>query len=174
MAVTDAGKLPFIDKSFEVVLLRHVLEHLPQWLMQQALSEAMRVARRAVVVDFYIPTTTTKPSSTERVGDNFLETRWAASDIKEPIAAAGWSLEARLNLKNGGEIDEVWIVAPPVEMSAESGTRPKVSIIMPTYRRSHTLFRTVQSIRAQTYSNWELIIIDNEGKADYRFERSAH
>ena len=169
IAVTDAGKLPFADKSFEVVLLRHVLEHLPQWLMQQALGEAMRVARRAVVVDFYIPTTTTKASSTERVGDNFLETRWAASDVKEPIAAAGWSVEARLNLKNGGELDEIWIVAPPVATSAESGIRPRISIIMPTYRRSHTLFRTVESIRAQTYQNWELIIVDNDGSADYRF-----
>ena len=169
IAVTDAGKLPFVDKSFEVVLLRHVLEHLPQWLMQQALSEAMRVSRRAVVVDFYIPTTT-KSSSTDRVGDNFLETRWAAADIMEPIATAGWSVEARLNFKNGGEIDELWIVAPPALTSEELSSRPRVSIVMPTYRRSHTLFRTVQSIRAQTYSNWELIIIDNEGSADYRFK----
>jgi glycosyltransferase involved in cell wall biosynthesis len=169
IAVTDAGKLPFADNCFEVVLLRHVLEHLPQWLMEQALSEAMRVARRAVVVDFYVPTTITKASCTERVGDNFLETRWAAADIKKPIVEAGWSLEAQLSFKNGGEIDEVWIVAPPVEMSSDAGARLKVSIIMPTYRRSHTLMRTVQSVRAQTYSNWELIIIDNEGRADYRF-----
>jgi glycosyltransferase involved in cell wall biosynthesis len=168
IAVTDAGKLPFVDKSFEVVLLRHVLEHLPQWLMREALSEAMRVARRAVVVDFYIPTTTTKASCTERVGDSFLETRWAAADIKAPIAADGWSVEAKLNFKNGGEIDEVWIVAPAIETSEEAG-QPKISIIMPTYRRSHTIFRTVQSIRAQTYSNWELIIVDNEGSGDYRF-----
>jgi cellulose synthase/poly-beta-1,6-N-acetylglucosamine synthase-like glycosyltransferase len=99
----------------------------------------------------------------------FWKTRWAATDIREPIAAAGWSLEAQLNFKNGGEVDEVWILAPPVEKSAESTTRPKVSIIMPSYHRSHTLLRTIQSVCAQTYSNWELIIIDNEGKADYRF-----
>jgi glycosyltransferase involved in cell wall biosynthesis len=74
-----------------------------------------------------------------------------------------------LNLKNGGEIDEIWIVAPPVTTSEESGSQPRVSIIMPTYRRSHTLFRTVESIRAQTYQNWELILIDNDGSADYRF-----
>jgi glycosyltransferase involved in cell wall biosynthesis len=80
-------------------------------------------------------------------------------------------VEGQLRFKNGGEIDEVWVVAPSHgEVTVDSSHKgPKVSIIMPTYRRSHTLFRTVQSICAQTYSNWELIIVDNEGKAEYRF-----
>lgn len=39
----------------------------------------------------------------------------------------------------------------------------KVSIIMPTYQRPHTIRRAVDTVTAQTYADWELIIIDNEG-----------
>ena len=38
---------------------------------------------------------------------------------------------------------------------------PLVSIILPTYKRVKKLKRAIDSIVAQTYMNWELIIIDN-------------
>lgn len=40
---------------------------------------------------------------------------------------------------------------------------------MPTYRREHTIESTIETILAQTYHNWELIIVDNAGDAGYRF-----
>jgi len=176
VAATDAGNLPFADERFDVVLLRHVLEHLPQWLMEQALSEAMRVARRAVVVDFYVPPTVIGTSSSQWVGEKFLETQWAINDLQRPISTSGWFLDAQSTLRNGGEEqDVIWILRPQSpaadpELPNSNQREPlKVSIIMPTYRRSHTLFRTVQTILHQTYSNWELIIIDNEGTGDYQF-----
>jgi len=36
-----------------------------------------------------------------------------------------------------------------------------VSIILPTFNRAHTLRRAIDSVYKQTYSDWELIIIDN-------------
>lgn len=39
---------------------------------------------------------------------------------------------------------------------------PKVSIIMGTFRRQHIIGRTVASLLAQEYQNWELIVINNE------------
>jgi glycosyltransferase involved in cell wall biosynthesis len=39
--------------------------------------------------------------------------------------------------------------------------RPLLSIIMPTYNRAKYILETIQSIRDQTYSNWELIILDD-------------
>lgn len=45
---------------------------------------------------------------------------------------------------------------------------PRFSIIMPTFRREHVIFRTIDSILHQTLSNWELIVVDN-GDAGYEF-----
>lgn len=39
--------------------------------------------------------------------------------------------------------------------------RPLVSIVVPTYNRDYILWKLIQSIQAQTYFNWELLIIDD-------------
>ena len=38
---------------------------------------------------------------------------------------------------------------------------PQVSIITPCYKASSTLAKTVESILAQTFSDWELILVDD-------------
>lgn len=42
---------------------------------------------------------------------------------------------------------------------------PKISIIMATYNRAHTLPRAINSVINQTFNDWELIII-NDGSTD--------
>lgn len=37
-----------------------------------------------------------------------------------------------------------------------------VSIVMPTFNRSNTIGMAIESVLAQTYKYWELLIIDNE------------
>lgn len=37
---------------------------------------------------------------------------------------------------------------------------PAVSIVMPTYKRRALLSRAIESVRAQTFADWELIIVD--------------
>ena len=44
-----------------------------------------------------------------------------------------------------------------------------VSIIIPTYNRAHLIGETLDSILAQTYTNWECIIID-DGSSDDTLE----
>ncbi len=39
--------------------------------------------------------------------------------------------------------------------------KPYFSIIIPTYNRGYILWKTIQSIQNQTFSDWELIIIDD-------------
>ena len=43
----------------------------------------------------------------------------------------------------------------------ENDNKRKVSIILPTYNRAALIMETVSSILHQTYSNWELIIVDD-------------
>ena len=42
---------------------------------------------------------------------------------------------------------------------------PKVSVVIPTYERMATLSRAVDSVMAQTFSDWELIVVD-DGSTD--------
>jgi glycosyltransferase involved in cell wall biosynthesis len=175
----DAGDLPFADASFEVVLLRHVLEHLPPWLMARAVGEATRVASRAVVLAFFVAPSASGARQTSRVGEGFLETRWTVADVEGPIERSGWRVaERRVIAGDPGECDEVWVLRPPEDPpgrapeAAAAGypDGPKVSIVMPTYRRPHTIERTVDSIRRQSYRNWELIVVDNAGDGGYCFD----
>ena len=40
-------------------------------------------------------------------------------------------------------------------------TSPKVSVIIPSYNRANYISDTIKSIQAQTYKNWEMIILDD-------------
>jgi glycosyltransferase involved in cell wall biosynthesis len=44
-------------------------------------------------------------------------------------------------------------------------TRPAVSVILPTHQRPAMLARAVASVLAQTWRDWELIVIENGGGA---------
>jgi len=173
----DAGNLRFEDGSFDVVLLRHVLEHLPPWLMEQAILEAIRVARKSVVLDFFAIPVQDGERRTRRVGENFLETRWTISDIEVPIIRAGWRSRKRVIGASDSDRDEVWILTPPQRPAivARGRSRPfrkalRVSIVMATFHRGHTLPRTVRTIQEQTYRNWELIIINNAANGSCQFD----
>ncbi len=47
-----------------------------------------------------------------------------------------------------------------------NSSKPLISIIIPTYNHSRYLGRALQSIYAQTYKNWEIIIVDNHSTDD--------
>lgn len=44
-------------------------------------------------------------------------------------------------------------------------SQPLISIVVPTYNRSHLLREAVDSVRGQTYERWELVLVD-DGSTD--------
>jgi glycosyltransferase involved in cell wall biosynthesis len=43
---------------------------------------------------------------------------------------------------------------------------PLISIIIPTYNRAHLISETLDSVLAQTYTNWECIVVDDSSTDD--------
>lgn len=41
---------------------------------------------------------------------------------------------------------------------------PLISIVIPTYNRARDLHRALKSVKAQTFNNWEALIVDNHSK----------
>ena len=46
----------------------------------------------------------------------------------------------------------------------KDNTTPLVSVVIPTYNHARYLRRALQSVIDQTYTNWEVIVIDNYSK----------
>tara|TARA_Y100000296_G_scaffold68195_1_gene81263 strand:- start:2826 stop:5681 length:2856 start_codon:yes stop_codon:yes gene_type:complete len=57
-------------------------------------------------------------------------------------------------------------VVADLESGTDVDSLPLVSIIMPTYKRADVIGKAIDSIVAQSYSNWELIIVDDGGNDD--------
>ncbi|HLA64200.1 MAG TPA: methyltransferase domain-containing protein, partial [Rhodothermales bacterium] len=124
----EARALPFADGAFDVVLLRHVLEHLPVEWLPDVLREAFRVARRAVVVDFYVPPIEAGPVRTAHIGGGFLETTWTAAALAAATEGANWGLAHRFTLDRlSPEPDEVWVWTPREAPHGEPGVLPLVA-----------------------------------------------
>ncbi|MGC8121911.1 glycosyltransferase [Marinobacter sp. VGCF2001] len=68
-------------------------------------------------------------------------------------------------------------LAPSVRSSHElyrSALQPLISIITPTYNRERTIAQAVESVLAQSYERWELLIIDDGSEDGTREQLSGY
>lgn len=56
------------------------------------------------------------------------------------------------------------------EENMSSHNSPKVSVIVATYRRKETLKKALQSLITQSYSNFEIIVVDDNADVDWNEE----
>ena len=105
----DAVSLPFPDRSFDVVLLRHVVEFLAVSQVERTLAESARVARKAVVLDFC------GPVRGDAAGGNLVESCWSADRVEALLANAGWRLRETFVIAAAREKDELRVFVPGSE-----------------------------------------------------------
>lgn len=72
---------------------------------------------------------------------------------------------ARRNPTEWDAAAEQRLLASLGPVTAPSGTDPLVSVIMPTYNRESLIGAAIESVRAQSITSWELIIVD-DGSSD--------
>jgi len=109
-AAGTATALPFADTSVDVVLIMDTMEHIPPGLRAQALAEAMRVARRAIVVggpmgprardaDVKLAATYRKRGLEvpDWLSEHLTERAPDIEDIAEPLRRGGWQVTVRGN-----------------------------------------------------------------------------
>lgn len=95
----DARTLPYRDGQFEVVVIRHVIEHHPPDCAERILSEAVRVARFGVVMLFFKPPSQLVTGVNVRRGRRFYVNHYSAK----------WMTETLCLLSENCEIDVTYI-----------------------------------------------------------------
>jgi GT2 family glycosyltransferase len=82
-----------------------------------------------------------------------------AADVRRRLRAAYAALR---NRKPPGDAMETFSDSLPERPAA---AQPMFSFLSPAYRTENTISRTIDSVRAQTRSDWELVVVDN-GNSD--------
>jgi glycosyltransferase involved in cell wall biosynthesis len=81
----------------------------------------------------------------------------------ESLARVHPQTESRLSsLENLMAIDAVTRVVQRAQLQAQ----PLVSVVLPTYERPELLRRAIESVLRQSYTRWELLVVDDGGRAD--------
>lgn len=83
----------------------------------------------------------------------YLDSQFGAGELEETDL-----LEAKLAALRGGDGAEA---ADSAASGAETGSAPKISVIITTYNRKPFLRQAVESILAQDYPNKEIVVIDD-------------
>jgi hypothetical protein len=91
-------------------------------------------------------------------------------------ASIAWNRHYQLGDGRVPSLMDVSYVNPPFPPigSDGAGRRPRVSVILPVEGSGSRTGAAIQSIRAQTFTEWELIVVDGSSGADTRRIVAAH
>jgi len=79
----DINAIPFDGDSFDIVLARHIFEHLPHY--RKPLAECIRVARKMVIVNFFIQLNDTQNDEITTRGGNIYNNSYSRKKFENFI-----------------------------------------------------------------------------------------
>ena len=102
----------------------------------------------------------------ELYNESWFKTRLRILDIIEPVKSfIGYNDNSDIQKSLAGRIPVDPNTELPISPHVDLDTSIKFSIVIPTYNRAHLVSSTIESILAQTYTNYEVIIVD-DGSTD--------
>lgn len=104
------------------------------------------------------------PTPTDRRGTRppaWSEARREAIARAENFAGSQRRTRRRHRPEWNGSEPETVLDLHPAGAHRRDAQRPLVSVILPVFRRPDTIESAIESVQAQTYGNWELIVVDD-------------
>jgi O-antigen biosynthesis protein len=149
--VMDATALAFPDETFDTVVIPEVIEHVRS--SRKIFQEAIRVVRNGGRIIFSVPDGLLVPWS-GHLRIFFKDT--LTTELSQYSDTISWH---DLPFKK-------WIIGSffVKKEHAVQITGPAIDILMPSYNGRSTIKRAIQSIIDQTYTNWNLIVINDGGE----------